>query len=223
MTIESSAAKSWPLVGTASVVDVLERRGIDGVMLAGARGNGSFAGPALTADITTAAQAQETQDDPVDPAALWRNLDTAAPGSVLVICTHAQPLTVVGGVTAATALGRGLAGIVTDGRIRDSDEIRDYGLPIRYGSSDPRAMRNLIRVRACGRPVRFGDVEVAPGDIIVGDGDGVVCVPRHLADEVFKDAITVEGQERVWAATSRVLGSIQAGYEIVTKVHGSPH
>ncbi|NUP16089.1 MAG: RraA family protein [Streptomyces sp.] len=223
MTIESGAEKSWPLVGTSSVVDVLERHGIDGVILAGARGDGSFVGAALTVDIMTAGQEQDPQDDPVAPSTLWRTLDTAAPGSVLVICTHAQPLTVVGGVSAATALGRGLAGIVTDGLIRDTDEIRGYGLPIRYTSSDPRVMRDLVRVRSCGRPVRFGDVEVAPGDIVVGDGDGVVCVPRHLADEVFKDAVTIEGQEHLWATTSRVLGSISAGYEMVKKTHGVPH
>ncbi|MFI6079523.1 RraA family protein [Streptomyces sp. NPDC051217] len=79
----------------------------------------------------------------------------------------AQPLTVFGGVGASTAAGRGLAGFVTDGAIRDTDEIQKYGFPVRYAFSGPRAMRKQARLSA-GRPVRFGDVEVAPGDIVVG-------------------------------------------------------
>ncbi|WP_405728866.1 hypothetical protein OG885_09260 [Streptomyces sp. NBC_00028] len=223
MTVESSTPKSWPLVGTASVADVLEKHGIDGVMLAGAAGFGSFVGPAVTVGITVAEQDQDHQGEPADPTQLWRMLDTAPSGSVLVIGTYAQPLTVIGGVTAATAIGRGLSGIVTDGGIRDTDEIRDYGLPVRHTFSDPRPLRNRDRLRIKEGPVRFGDVEVAPGDIVVGDGDGVVCVPRHLADQVFADAVTIEGQERLWATTSRVLGSIAHGYDTVSKVHGAPH
>jgi regulator of RNase E activity RraA len=232
MSVETSTTTSWPSVGTASVVDVLEKRGIDGIMLAGAHGHGSFTGPAVTVGITTSDLTASRfttsgQERPAGAAAattgLWHILDTAPQGSVLVIGTQAKPLTVLGGVTVATALGRGLAGIVTDGGIRDTDEIREYGLPVRHAFSHPAQTRDRTRLRVSGGPVHFDGVRVAPGDIVVADSDGVVRIPADLADDILKEALTIEGQERLWAATSRVLGSIARGYEMTAAVHGVPH
>ncbi|MBL7501973.1 RraA family protein [Frankia sp. CNm7] len=228
MPPELDAPMHWPVVGTASVVDVLEQEGIEGVILAGARGRGRFVGPALTVELAVdeAADPFPRGEGParqVDIAEMWNYLDSAPRGSVLVISTNAQPVTTVGGVTAATALGRGIAGIVTDGGIRDTDEIYEYAIPIRHLTSDPRAMRDRTRLRSCGQPVRFGEVRVAVGDLVVGDGDGVVCVPRDVAAGVIERALVIEGRERVWAQSARSLRSIAASFDEVSRVHGRPH
>ncbi|HSE76058.1 MAG TPA: ribonuclease activity regulator RraA [Dongiaceae bacterium] len=83
---------------------------------------------------------------------------------------------------------RGVAGIVTDGGFRDSPEIAK--LPIPAFHRGPSSPTNLIRHHACDLnvPIGCGDVPVYPGDIIVGDAEGVVVVPRHLAEDVATEA-----------------------------------
>ena len=83
---------------------------------------------------------------------------------------------------------RRVAGIVTDGGFRDSPEIAK--LPIPAFHRGPSSPTNLIRHHACDLnvPIGCGDVPVYPGDIVVGDAEGVVVVPRHLAEDVATEA-----------------------------------
>ena len=83
---------------------------------------------------------------------------------------------------------RGAAGIVTDGGFRDSPEIAALPFPVYHAA--PAAPTNLIRHHAVDLdvPIACGEVAVYPGDILVGDGEGVAVIPRHLADEVAEEA-----------------------------------
>jgi regulator of RNase E activity RraA len=83
---------------------------------------------------------------------------------------------------------RGAAGIVTDGGFRDSPEIAE--MPFAAYHSRPSAPTNLILHHAADidLPIGCGDVPVFPRDIMVGDGEGVVCIPAHLANEVAEEA-----------------------------------
>ena len=96
---------------------------------------------------------------------------------------------------------RGAAGVVTDGGFRDSAEIAALGLPAFH--SRPSAPTNLTLHQAIqiNGPIGCGDAPVFPGDIVVGDCDGVIILPAHLADELadeatemtaFEDFVTAE-------------------------------
>jgi regulator of RNase E activity RraA len=90
---------------------------------------------------------------------------------------------------------RGAAGLLSDGPVRDSGAIARMDFPVYCaGGSAP---LNLIHHHAIDLnvPIGCGGVAVYPGDVIVGDEEGVVCIPRHLADEVATDAVEQESLE----------------------------
>ncbi len=110
-------------------------------------------------------------------------------GAVLVIDSRNNPKAAsAGGILVTRLFKRGVAGIVTDGGFRDSGEIAKLPFPAYH--VQPSAPTNLIRHHAVDLnvPIGCGDVPVYPGDIVVGDDDGVVVVPRDIAEEVANEA-----------------------------------
>lgn len=116
------------------------------------------------------------------------------PGHVLAIdCRQDASVASAGGILVTRMMMRGVAGIVSDGGLRDSPEIAELAMPVYCaGSSAP---TNLIKHHAVdlNQPIGCGDVAVYPGDILVGDDEGVVVIPRHLAEDIAHDGF---GQER---------------------------
>ncbi len=108
-----------------------------------------------------------------------------------------------GSILVARLMVRGVAGIVTDGGFRDSPEIAALAIPSYH--QRPAAPTNLTVHQAIdiNVPIGCGDAPVFPGDIIVGDGEGVIVIPAHLADEVAAEAIEMTVFEDF--ATERVL------------------
>jgi regulator of RNase E activity RraA len=90
---------------------------------------------------------------------------------------------------------RGVAGIVTDGGFRDSPEIAKLPFPAYHHR--PAAPTNLTLHQAIDMnlPIACGDVAVFPGDVVVGDGEGVVIVPAHLAEEIAAEAVEMTAFE----------------------------
>ena len=104
-----------------------------------------------------------------------------------------------GGVASAGAAGeiliarlqaRGAAGLVAaDGGIRDGETARSLGFPVyALGPAAPAHVARHLAI-AADVPIACAEVLVMPGDVLVGDGDGVVCIPRHVADTVAADAV----------------------------------
>ncbi len=93
-----------------------------------------------------------------------------------------------GSILVARLMMRGVAGIVTDGGFRDSPEIGALAIPAYH--QRPSAPTNLTVHQAIdiNVPIGCGDAPVFPGDIVVGDGEGVIVIPAHLADEVASEA-----------------------------------
>jgi regulator of RNase E activity RraA len=87
---------------------------------------------------------------------------------------------------------RGAAGLVTDGGLRDSASIAEMDFPVYSGGAS--APLNLVCHHAVdvNVPIACGGVAVYPGDVVVGDDEGIVIVPRHLADEVARDGVEQE-------------------------------
>ncbi|BCW42815.1 ribonuclease activity regulator RraA (plasmid) [Arthrobacter sp. StoSoilB3] len=123
-------------------------------------------------------------------------VESVPPGAVLVIDSRGQKRAASLGHILATRLKvRGAAGIVTDGTVRDMQGFEELELPA--FSAGPAPTTNLAVHHAVDMQLPIGCAEVAvyPGDIIVGDRDGVVCIPRHLAEEVAAAALEQERLE----------------------------
>jgi len=116
-------------------------------------------------------------------------VEECPPGAVLVIDSRrdAQAAS-AGGILVSRLMQRGVAGVVTDGGFRDSPEIAGLAIPAYH--SRPSAPTSLTRHHAVdiNLPIGCGGVAVFPGDVMVGDAEGVVVIPAHLADEVAAEA-----------------------------------
>ena len=132
-------------------------------------------------------------------------VEDCPPGAVFVIDSRKDARAASAGSILVTRLmKRGVAGIVTDGGFRDSPEIALMAFPAYH--SRPSAPTNLTVHQALdiNVPIGCGDAPVWPGDVVVGDGEGVVVIPAHLADEIadeatemtaFEDFVTERVQE----------------------------
>lgn len=118
-----------------------------------------------------------------------KGVEECPAGAVFVIDSRRDPSAASAGNILATRLWkRGVAGMVTDGGFRDTPEFAVMPFPAYHAA--PAAPTNLIRHHAVDLnvPIGCGDVPVYPGDIMVGDGEGVVVIPKDIADDVAKEA-----------------------------------
>jgi regulator of RNase E activity RraA len=137
-------------------------------------------------------------------------VEECPPGAVFVVDSRKDPRAASAGCILVTRLmKRGVAGVVTDGGFRDSPEIARLPFPAYHNR--PSAPTNLTLHQALdiNVPIGCGDVAVWPGDVVVGDAEGVVVIPAHMADEV-----AVEAQEMT-AFEDFVSERVQAGQSIL--------
>jgi len=123
-------------------------------------------------------------------------IEACPPGQVLVMDSRKDPRAAsAGGILVTRLMKRGAAGIVTDGGFRDSPEIAK--LDFHAYHNRPSAPTNLTHHQALDLnvPIGCGDVAVWPGDVIVGDDEGVFVIPAHLADEVAAEAVEMTAFE----------------------------
>ena len=116
-------------------------------------------------------------------------VEKCPPGAVMVIDSRKDARAAsAGGILVTRLMVRGVAGVVTDGGFRDSAEIAALGFPAYH--SRPTAPTNLTLHQAIeiNGPIGCGDAPVFPGDVVVGDADGVIVLPAHLADELADEA-----------------------------------
>ncbi|MET4158852.1 fumarylacetoacetate hydrolase family protein [Agromyces sp. PvR057] len=126
--------------------------------------------------------------------------DTVAPGEVLVIEARGERGTgTVGDVLALRAQVRGAAGIVTDGGVRDFDAVAGFEIPVFSQGPHPSVLGRRHVPWEVDVTIACGGAAVQPGDVIVGDGDGVVVIPPHLVEEVVAEAVAQEAEE-AWVA-----------------------
>ena len=117
-------------------------------------------------------------------------VEECPPGAVFVIDSRKDARAAsAGGILISRLMKRGVAGIVSDGGFRDSPEIAKLPFPVYH--QRPAAPTNLTIHQAIdiNVPIGCGDAPVFPGDVVVGDAEGVVVIPAHLADEVAAEAV----------------------------------
>ena len=135
-------------------------------------------------------------------------IESLQPGEVLVIdARNETEAGTIGDIFAARAIQLGAAGVVTDGAVRDTPALRSLGLPVYHRASHGATFRRLHMPVDQQVPIACAGVTVIPGDVIVGDGEGVVVVPAALAAEVAAEAEQQDleeawGMERVAAGES---------------------
>jgi 4-hydroxy-4-methyl-2-oxoglutarate aldolase len=154
----------------------------------------SLVGVALTCDC-----------GPVDNLAFMAALAECRPGDVLVVATGGYVgAAVTGDLLIGVAHNRGAAGFVTDGLVRDLDDLETIGLPVFAMGVTPNSPQRR-GPGTVGLPVVCGGVTIASGDVVVGDRDGVVVVPRARIAE------TLDSLEHVKAIEAATLERVRGG------------
>ncbi|MCC7288657.1 MAG: RraA family protein [Burkholderiaceae bacterium] len=182
-------------VAIASAADAVDkvcgRRGYMDSTLKPRINDKRICGPAVTV-------LEAATDEFVPPQHALDLIDEAPRGSVIVISiAGGEPdVAVWGGLMTAGAVANGHAGAVLDGGVRDLVEIRrDYGFPVYARAVSPGTTLGRYKTVASQVPVRVGGIMVHPGDLIVGDVDGIVVVPKDHAAEVLKLAQEIDARE----------------------------
>ena len=188
-------------VSTASIATQLYKRGlriqfIQGVSPVSPKAD-NMVGQAFTLRYIPAREDR-------NPLEVFRNPDhpqrvaveTCPPGHVLVMDARKDARAATAGSILITRLAiRGCAGVVSDGGFRDAKGIGELDMPAYC--ANPSAPTNLTLHEALdiNVPVSCGDAPVFPGDVLVGDYDGVIVIPAHLADEIAADCAGMEDFE----------------------------
>ena len=195
-------------VSTATLAALLRKRGLNGLTLDGLRSTGP--GTPMAGYARTVRYLPLREDlfaaHGGGMNAQKRAIEDIRPGEVLVIEARGDPTAgTIGDILGLRAQVRGAAGIVTDGAIRDSAALARLEIPIYHAAVHPAVLGRRHVPWETGVTVACAGVTIQPGDIVVGDADGVVVLPPAIAAEVLADAREQERQEE-FIATRVALG-----------------
>lgn len=229
--VDRTVTERLQRASTASLATLLFKRGlrnqfIQGVFRLGA-GRGRMVGPAYTLRYIPAREDLDVVEAFRDPDHPQRvAVETVPEGHVLVMdCRRDASAASAGSILAARLEVRGCAGLVTDGGLRDSDDIAALDMPSFCGSRS--APTNLTRHHAVDLqvPIGCGGVAVYPGDILVGDGDGVMVIPQEIVEEISLEAAEMERFEAFVMTEIRsgrpVIGTYPPDAETVARYQAS--
>lgn len=210
MGYDPDVIKRYQGVAVASISDAANQLGLQATMAHPIKPifRAKIAGPAVT-----------VQEEPAEgagaPTHALEAIDRAQPGSIVVIANGEEPdVALWGGLMTAGAHMRQLAGAVLDGAVRDVEEIeRDFGFPVFARAVSPNTTVGRFRTVANDVPIQCGGVDVRPGDLVVGDADGVVVIPSERVSEVIERAEEIEGRERKQTAAIKETGSLAKAVE----------
>jgi regulator of RNase E activity RraA len=189
--------EGWP---TGNVCDANGRLGAMDYRIKPLVRSWRFVGPAVT-----------VRARPVDNLVLYKALDVAQKGDVLVVTNDASSFTsILGDRVCSIAKAKGLSAIVTDGMVRDGAGIREVGLPVFCRGLTP----NSPYKDGPGEinfPIACGGLPIYPGDIIIGDEDGVVVVHREDIPAVLKMLEKI-GEKELKMAENIEAGKLSPGW-----------
>jgi regulator of RNase E activity RraA len=192
-------------VGTATLSMLLLKRGIKGCFIAGVRAlNPSepraarFVGEAFTLRFVPAREDTTRPEVLANPDYPQRKaIETVPPGHVLVVdCRGDTRAGVLGGILATRLRARGAAALVADGAVRDAADLIAMPWPVFCAGAAAPASIAVHHAADIQRPIACGGAAVFPGDVLAGDADGVVVVPRALAASLADEAVEQERIER---------------------------
>jgi regulator of RNase E activity RraA len=197
-------------IGTPTLTSQLYKLGFKNTFLHGVRPLNAglrMAGEAVTLRFVPAREDLVAGDITAEPSYPQRRLiEQVQPGEVLVAdCRGVTQAAAAGEILMERLRARGAAGFVTDGGLRDFPSISQMDFPT-YAAA-PSAPFHWVRHWAVdiNVPIGCAEVLVIPGDVVVGDGEGVVVLPRHVAMKVAEAGLEQERLERF------ILGKVRAG------------
>jgi 4-hydroxy-4-methyl-2-oxoglutarate aldolase len=181
--------ESFTQIDTSTISDALDKLGIDGQCF-GIQSNSvswKIAGRAFTVKYGPVSIEKGTVGD---------FIDDVKPGEIVVIDNQGRlDCTVWGDIMTGVAKRKGIAGTVIDGVCRDTNRILELDYPVFSSNRYMRTGKDRVQVDSIGEAVSIANIRVRPGDIIVGDADGVVVIPQEMAEKVLAVAIEIEGAE----------------------------
>lgn len=189
-------------ISTATLSDALDRLGRDGCLLgiAPLASGQRMYGRAYTVKYVPAGSPPGTVGD---------YLDDVEPGQVVVLDNDGRvDATVWGDILTAMAHVKGVAGTVIDGVNRDVAKAIELLYPVYSRGRYMRTGKDRVEVAAVQVPVNIGGVKVSPGDLIVGDDDGVLCIPADIEADVLRLAAEIDERE------DAILHAVLAGASI---------
>lgn len=182
------------------LADVAGRRGTLDGRIAPLAPSMRLAGPAFTVEVR-----------PGDNLMIHTAITMAKPGDVLVVDGKADRTCALMGAIMINACKKlGLGGVVLDAAARDTQELREMGFPVYSVGANPNGPTKFVPGRI-NWPISCGGVAVHPGDLVVGDADGVVVIEREKAASLLEEAAKKVADER-----SRI-ADIQAGRNLKPK------
>ncbi|MDB5839225.1 MAG: hypothetical protein JWQ23_1177 [Herminiimonas sp.] len=199
--LSTQTRDKFKTVSTATLCSALYKRGLRNQFIQDVRPlnpeAGTMVGEAFTLRYIPAREDLNPMTVFQDRAHPQRKaVEDCPPGAVLVIDSRKNPRAASAGSILVTRLMvRGVAGVVTDGGFRDSPEISKLAIPAYHNR--PSAPTNLTLHQALdiNVPIGCGDVPVFPGDVVVGDAEGVVIIPAEIADEIADEAVEMTAFE----------------------------
>ena len=189
-------------VSTATLASALYKRGLRNQMIQDVRPLSAPKGGSMVGEAYTLRYMPARED--LNPMTVFRDhshpqrraVEECPPGAVLVMDSRKDTRAAsAGGILMTRLMVRGVAGVVTDGGFRDSAEIAQLDMPSYHNR--PSAPTNITLHQAIdiNVPIGCGDAPVFPGDVIVGDADGVIVIPAGIVEEITADAIEMTAYE----------------------------
>ena len=183
------------------LADVAGRRGTLDGRIAPVSPAMRFAGPALTVEVRAG-----------DNLMIHAAIALARPGDVLIVDGRAdRGCALMGSLMVNTCRKIGLAGVVLDAAVRDTDELREMGFPVFAVGSNPNGPTKFVPGRI-NWPISCGGVAVSPGDLVVGDADGVVVIEREKAPGLLEAAAKKVAEERARLADIAAGRNLKPGW-----------
>ena len=168
----------------ANIGDAMDRLGVADSAIQAIWKGARLAGPAFT-----------VWTRPGDNQGIHRALQQAQPGDVIVVAGGGDTSrALLGELIGERALNQRIAGFALDGAARDAETLGEIGMPVFARATTPAGPYKDGPSRL-GTPIAFGGVPVLPGDIVVGDSDGIVVVPQAQAEQVAEAAEAVFADE----------------------------
>lgn len=181
-------------LGTSTIGNVLDDLKIQGIVqnikpiCPGFR----FVGSALTVKEVTGVLGTYTNED----FKIGTVIDSAQDGDIIVIDNGGQQVSTWGGMASVAARLRGVGGLVVDGGVRDWDEINEFKFPVFSRFVVPTSGKTRIKVISVNTVIKIDNINVRPGDILVGDGTGIAVIPIELAKHVMETARVYDQQDK---------------------------
>ena len=190
MRVSPDVIKKAAQFQAAILADVAGRRGTLNGRIRALSPSMKVAGPAVTVEVR-----------PGDNLMIHAAMSLAKPGDVLVIDGKGDTTCALMGTIMMTACKQlGLAGVILDAAVRDSEEIIEMGFPVFSVGTNPNGPTKFVPGRI-NWPVSVGGIAITPGDLVVGDADGVVVIEREKAAAMLPLA-----QKKLDDETKRIAG-----------------